>query len=107
MATSAVSRDSDVVKCYCCTICEKERSVEVDADFYCKKCLAYFCRIYVFTPTDSMSHYGKDKIMEWPLPKKMENRLLQCDTHKYETLTMYCPDHSQLCCSRCVELNHR
>ncbi|KAH3870217.1 hypothetical protein DPMN_033399 [Dreissena polymorpha] len=45
--------------------------------------------------------------MKWPLSKKMETSLLTCVIHKGEKLTMYCPDHSQLCCSKCVELNHR
>ncbi|KAH3896486.1 hypothetical protein DPMN_020663 [Dreissena polymorpha] len=37
----------------------------------------------------------------------METSLLTCVIHKVEQLTMYCLDHSQLCCSTCVELNHR
>ncbi|KAH3879215.1 hypothetical protein DPMN_003117 [Dreissena polymorpha] len=45
--------------------------------------------------------------MKWPLSKKMETSLLTCVIHKGEKLTMYCLDHSQLCCSKCVELNHR
>ncbi|XP_052265839.1 uncharacterized protein LOC127868247 isoform X3 [Dreissena polymorpha] len=100
-------------KYYCCTICEEERSVEIDADFYCKTCLKYFCRRCINSHRKhgwlffKKSPYGKDKIMKWPLSKKMETSLLTCAIHKGEQLTMYCPDHSQLCCSRCVELNHR
>ncbi|KAH3856444.1 hypothetical protein DPMN_099032 [Dreissena polymorpha] len=45
--------------------------------------------------------------MKWPLSKKMETSLLTCVIHKSEQITMYCADHSQLCCSKCVELNHR
>ncbi|KAH3894962.1 hypothetical protein DPMN_019122 [Dreissena polymorpha] len=45
--------------------------------------------------------------MKWPLSKKMETCLLTCAIHKSEQITMYCEDHSQLCCSKCVELNHR
>ncbi|KAH3737592.1 uncharacterized protein LOC127850681 isoform X2 [Dreissena polymorpha] len=112
MATSGISRNSDVVKYYCCTICETERSVEVDADFYCKKCLKYFCRTCINSHRQhgrwfyKKSPYGKDKIMKWPLSKKIENYLLACTIHKDEKLTTYCADHSQLCCSKCVELNH-
>ncbi|KAH3879029.1 hypothetical protein DPMN_002930 [Dreissena polymorpha] len=100
-------------KYYCCTNCEEERSVEIDADFYCKTCLKYFCRRCINSHRQhgrwfyKKSPYGKDKIRKWPLSKKMETSLLTCDIHKIEQLTMYCPDHSQLCCSRCVELNHR
>ncbi|XP_052275047.1 uncharacterized protein LOC127874628 [Dreissena polymorpha] len=113
MATSAFSRNFDLVKYYCCTICEKERSVEIDADFYCKTCLKYFCRRCINSHRQhgwlffKKSPYGKDKIMKWPLSKKMETSLLTCVIHKGEKLTMYCLDHSQLCCSKCVELNHR
>ncbi|KAH3895865.1 hypothetical protein DPMN_020032 [Dreissena polymorpha] len=45
--------------------------------------------------------------MKWPLSKKMEISLLTCVIHKSEQITKYCEDHSQLCCSKCVELNHR
>ncbi|KAH3790896.1 hypothetical protein DPMN_169104 [Dreissena polymorpha] len=45
--------------------------------------------------------------MKWPLSKKMETSLLTCVIHKSEQITMYCTDHSQLCCSKCFELNHR
>ncbi|KAH3790391.1 hypothetical protein DPMN_168590 [Dreissena polymorpha] len=44
--------------------------------------------------------------MKWPLSKKMETSLLTCVIHKGEKLKMYCLDHSQLCCSKCFELNH-
>ncbi|KAH3780770.1 hypothetical protein DPMN_158592 [Dreissena polymorpha] len=44
--------------------------------------------------------------MKWPLSKKMETSLLTCVIHKSEQITMYCADHSQLCCSKCFELNH-
>ncbi|KAH3882166.1 hypothetical protein DPMN_006097 [Dreissena polymorpha] len=37
----------------------------------------------------------------------METSLLICIIHKGEKLRMYCTDHSHLCCSKCVELNHR
>ncbi|XP_052258276.1 uncharacterized protein LOC127862997 isoform X1 [Dreissena polymorpha] len=113
MATSGISRNSYVVKYYCCTICEKERSVEIDADFYCENCLKYFCRTCINSHRQhgwwfyKKSPYGKDKIMKWPLSKKMETSLLICIIHKGEKLTMYCTDHNHLCCSRCVELNHR
>ncbi|XP_052250461.1 uncharacterized protein LOC127857617 [Dreissena polymorpha] len=113
MATSGISRNYDFVKYYCCTICEKERSVEIDADFYCKTCLKYFCRRCINSHRQhgwlffKKSPYGKDKIMKWPLSKKMETSLLTCVIHKSEQITMYCADHSQLCCSKCFELNHR
>ncbi|XP_052260629.1 uncharacterized protein LOC127864792 [Dreissena polymorpha] len=113
MAASGISRNSYVVKYYCCTICEKERSVEIDADFYCEKCLKYFCRTCINSHRQhgwwfyKKSPYGKDEIMKWPLSKKMETSLLACAIHKGEKLTNYCTDHNHLCCSKCVELNHR
>ncbi|KAH3897873.1 hypothetical protein DPMN_022069 [Dreissena polymorpha] len=44
--------------------------------------------------------------MKWPRSKKMENYLITCNIHKDETITALCNGHSELCCSRCVELNH-
>ncbi|XP_052275076.1 uncharacterized protein LOC127874641 isoform X2 [Dreissena polymorpha] len=115
MATSGISRNSDVVMYYCCTICKTERSVEIDADFYCEneKCLKYFCRTCINSHRQhgwwfyKKYPYGKDKIRKWPLSKKMETSLLICIIHKGEKLTMFCRDHNHLCCSKCVELNHR
>ncbi|XP_052262164.1 uncharacterized protein LOC127866011 [Dreissena polymorpha] len=112
MATSAFSRNFDLVKYYCCTICEKERSVEIDAEFYCKKCRKYYCKPCIHSHRkhgwwfNKKSPYGKDKIMKWPRSKKMENYLITCNIHKDETITALCNGHSELCCSRCVELNH-
>ncbi|KAH3750147.1 hypothetical protein DPMN_184665 [Dreissena polymorpha] len=37
----------------------------------------------------------------------MEDLLLKCDVHNNKILKMFCQDHSQLCCSDCVLLNHR
>ncbi|KAH3790960.1 hypothetical protein DPMN_169168 [Dreissena polymorpha] len=96
-------------------MCKTERSVEVDADFYCEneKCLKYFCRTCINSHRQhgrwfyKKYPYGKDKIRKWPLSKKMETSLLICIIHKGEKLTMFCPDHNHLCCSKCVELNHR
>ncbi|XP_052232355.1 uncharacterized protein LOC127845466 isoform X2 [Dreissena polymorpha] len=45
--------------------------------------------------------------MKWPLSKKMENYLRTCDIHKDEQLTKFCQDHTRLCCSKCVDLDHR
>ncbi|XP_052248220.1 tripartite motif-containing protein 45-like [Dreissena polymorpha] len=112
MATSAFSRNFDLVKYYCCTICEKERSVEIDAEFYCKKCRKYYCKPCIQSHRqhgwwfNKKSPYGKDKIMKWPRSKKMENYLITCDIHKDEKITILCNSHSELCCSSCVELNH-
>ncbi|KAH3779310.1 hypothetical protein DPMN_157111 [Dreissena polymorpha] len=37
----------------------------------------------------------------------MEDLLLKCNIHNNKKLKMFCQDHSQLCCSDCVLLNHR
>ncbi|KAH3829128.1 hypothetical protein DPMN_131116 [Dreissena polymorpha] len=37
----------------------------------------------------------------------MEDLLLKCDVHPDKKVKMFCQDHSQLCCSDCVLLNHR
>ena len=87
MATFAVSRQDVVVKLYCCTICEEERFEEVDADFYCKTCLKYFCRTCIKSHRQHGLWFNKISLVTF-------------DTLKDETLSMYCPDHSQLCCSR-------
>ncbi|KAH3792061.1 hypothetical protein DPMN_145551 [Dreissena polymorpha] len=37
----------------------------------------------------------------------MEDLLLKCDVHNDKILEFFCQDHSQLCCTACVLLNHR
>ncbi|KAH3873856.1 uncharacterized protein LOC127869101 [Dreissena polymorpha] len=114
MATFPVSSGAEehvVDKEYCCSICE-EHNTEINATFYCKKCNKFFCGQCIHSHSkhglwfNKQSPYGKDKIMKWPLSKKMENYLLTCDIHKDEQLTKFCKDHSRLCCYTCVVLDH-
>ncbi|XP_052262107.1 uncharacterized protein LOC127865987 isoform X2 [Dreissena polymorpha] len=51
--------------------------------------------------------YGRGETNKWPLAKTMEDLILKCDIHNNKKLKMFCQDHSQLCCSDCVLLNHR
>ncbi|KAH3802905.1 hypothetical protein DPMN_156702 [Dreissena polymorpha] len=44
---------------------------------------------------------------KWPLTKNVEDFLQKCDIHKENKLEMLCQDHSQLCCTKCVLLQHR
>ncbi|XP_052251363.1 uncharacterized protein LOC127858347 [Dreissena polymorpha] len=105
-----LDNDSDELL-YWCSQC-KERSLEIEADYYCKKCHTFYCG----TCTDHHSHggwfnkkylYGKHKIHKWPVSKKMEDILLKCEVHEDENLTAFCNEHDQLCCSICVTLCHR
>ncbi|KAH3897761.1 hypothetical protein DPMN_021956, partial [Dreissena polymorpha] len=114
MATFPVSSGAEenvVDKEYCCSIC-KEQNTEINATFYCKNCNKFFCGQCINSHSkhglwfNKKSPYGKDKIMKWPLSKKMENYLLTCDIHKDEKLTKFCQDHSRLCCYTCVVLDH-
>ncbi|XP_052259906.1 uncharacterized protein LOC127864276 [Dreissena polymorpha] len=110
----SVTEGSDIGIEYYCTVCKEEQHIYIDADFYCKNCVKFFCKTCINSHTHGgwralfkPSPYGKDKIMKWPLSEKMEKLLRTCDLHKDGTLTLYCPDHSQLCCSRCIEPKHR
>ncbi|KAH3724874.1 hypothetical protein DPMN_050701, partial [Dreissena polymorpha] len=102
----------DVIKDYCCTICE-DKNIVVDALFYCQKCATFFCDKCIDSHRqhgwilNKQSPYGRDKMKMWPLSKTMETFLLTCDVHKNEAITLFCQDHSQLCCNECLDLNHR
>ncbi|KAH3846386.1 hypothetical protein DPMN_088687 [Dreissena polymorpha] len=51
--------------------------------------------------------YRRGEANKWPLEKAIEELLLKGDVHPDKKLKMFCQDHSQLCCSDCVLLNHR
>ncbi|KAH3819912.1 uncharacterized protein LOC127881637 [Dreissena polymorpha] len=100
---------SDLVKDYVCGGCES-RTIFESADYFCATCTKFFCRKCI-DPHDQIyakhSKYGREETNKWPLTKIMEDLLLKCDVHKDKKLKMFCQDHSQLCCTDCVLLNHR
>ncbi|KAH3895917.1 hypothetical protein DPMN_020085, partial [Dreissena polymorpha] len=49
---------------------------------------------------------GREDIKKWPVSKAVEDFLRKCEVHEDETLTQFCHDHSQLCCSACVGIIH-
>ena len=114
MATFSVDSvaQGHVVVEYCCSICQ-DHNQEINAVFYCKKCNTFFCGQCIHSHSkqgrwfNKQSPYGKDEIIKWPLSKKMEKYLITCDIHKDEQLTKFCQDHSSLCCSKCVDFDHR
>ncbi|XP_052275434.1 uncharacterized protein LOC127874836 isoform X2 [Dreissena polymorpha] len=111
MATSLGSghNSSDLVKDYVCGGCES-RNIYESADYFCATCTKFFCRKCI-DPHDQIyanhSKYGRGETNKWPLTQTMEDLLLNCAVHKEEKLKMFCQDHSQLCCTDCVLLNHR
>ncbi|XP_052234923.1 tripartite motif-containing protein 66-like isoform X1 [Dreissena polymorpha] len=111
MATSvdSVNDSSDYVKDYSCVACES-KNIELCADFFCETCLKCFCQTCLYHHDQMfVNHvtYGRGESNKWPLTKTTEDLLLKCDVHNSETLKMFCQDHSQLCCSDCLLVNHR
>ncbi|XP_052224562.1 uncharacterized protein LOC127840126 [Dreissena polymorpha] len=49
---------------------------------------------------------GREDIKKWSVSKAVEDFLRKCEVHADETLTQFCHDHSQLCCSACVGTIH-
>ncbi|XP_052236955.1 uncharacterized protein LOC127848500 isoform X2 [Dreissena polymorpha] len=111
MATSvdAVHKSLDLVKDYSCLSCES-KNIKESAEFFCETCLKCFCNKCLYHHDQIyVNHlkYGREETNKWPLAKKMEDLLLKCDVHSNNNLGMFCQDHSQLCCSDCVLMNHR
>ncbi|XP_052265799.1 uncharacterized protein LOC127868186 isoform X1 [Dreissena polymorpha] len=111
MATfgGSVLNSSDIVNDYVCGACES-KNIDESADYFCGTCTKFFCgkcirhhdQLYA-----NHSKYGRGEPKKWPLAKKTEDLLLKCDVHNNKKIKMFCQDHSQLCCSDCVLLNHR
>ncbi|KAH3869813.1 transcription intermediary factor 1-beta-like [Dreissena polymorpha] len=111
MATSAhsVYESSDFVKDFSCFVCAS-KNIETSADIFCETCLKCFCQNCLYHHDQMFvnhSTHGRVEQNKWPLIKTMEDSLLKCDVHNNKKLKMFCQDHSQLCCSDCVLLNHR
>ncbi|KAH3797142.1 hypothetical protein DPMN_150717 [Dreissena polymorpha] len=49
----------------------------------------------------------REEIQIWPVAKATEDVLTRCQEHNNETLTVFCEDHTELCCIKCVTENHR
>ncbi|KAH3878942.1 hypothetical protein DPMN_002843, partial [Dreissena polymorpha] len=49
---------------------------------------------------------GREDIKKWPVSKAVEDFLRKCEVHADESLTQFCHDHGQLCCSACVGTIH-
>ncbi|XP_052234919.1 uncharacterized protein LOC127847208 [Dreissena polymorpha] len=111
MATSvdSVNDSSDFVKDYSCVACES-KNIEISADVFCETCLKCFCQTCLYHHDQMfVNHvtYGRGESNKWPLTKTTEDLLLKCDVHNSKTLKMFCQDHSLLCCSDCLLVNHR
>ncbi|XP_052252512.1 uncharacterized protein LOC127859294 [Dreissena polymorpha] len=111
MATSvgSVHTSSDIVKDYDCDGC-KSKTIQASADSFCETCLKCFCEKCLYYHDQVFANhltYGRGEANKWPISKTIEDLLLKCDVHSNKKLKMFCEDHSQLCCSDCVLLNHR
>ncbi|KAH3700331.1 hypothetical protein DPMN_075307, partial [Dreissena polymorpha] len=110
MATSvgSVHTSSDIVKDYDCDGC-KSKTIQASADSFCETCLKCFCEKCLYYHDQVFANhltYGRGEANKWPISKTIEDLLLKCDVHSNKKLKMFCEDHSQLCCSDCVLLNH-
>ncbi|KAH3750080.1 uncharacterized protein LOC127848532 [Dreissena polymorpha] len=110
MATfvGSTHKGEDLVKEYSCGACESKNIIQ-SADVFCEPCLKCFCKNCLhYHDQIFVNHltYGRGETNKWPPAKTMVELFLKCDSHN-KKLKLFCQDHSQLCCSDCVLLNHR
>ncbi|KAH3768989.1 uncharacterized protein LOC127846517 [Dreissena polymorpha] len=104
-----IDKGSDMVHDFLCSTC-KDKKLDESAEYYCESCVKFFCgkcidlRGQLYT---KHSPHGRGDMKNWPVAKKVEDFLLKCDVHKEENNDMFCKDHGQLCCNKCVFMNHR
>ncbi|KAH3894402.1 hypothetical protein DPMN_018559 [Dreissena polymorpha] len=106
---SAVAKRLRMVEDFRCTSCE-EQNLQESADIYCEACQKFYCKRCAHlhnSLTKEHTTLGRGDIKKWPVSKEVEDLLRKCEVHKDKTLTQFCTDHSQLCCSECVETIHR
>ncbi|XP_052237683.1 uncharacterized protein LOC127848996 [Dreissena polymorpha] len=106
---TTIKKGSDIVQDFLCSTCEDEKRQEL-ADFYCESCVKFYCQTCFHLHGQLFkkhSPHGRSDMKKWPIAKKVEDFLFKCDVHKEENLSMFCKDHSLLCCNNCAFLNHR
>ncbi|XP_052229320.1 uncharacterized protein LOC127843661 isoform X2 [Dreissena polymorpha] len=105
---STVAKRSRMFADFCCTSC-KDQNHEISADTYCETCLSFYCKNCVYHHNKIHTKhitYGREDIRKWPVSEEVEDFVRKCEVHKDFTLTQFCHDHTQLCCSNCVVTNH-
>ncbi|KAH3852000.1 hypothetical protein DPMN_094489 [Dreissena polymorpha] len=103
------TNNSDTIVLYFCSRC-KNTNTETEAKAYCKKCDLCFCDECTNLHSQffqNHSTYGTEEMEMWPVAMATQEFLESCEGHKGKKLTLFCEDHSQLCCDTCILLSHR
>jgi len=106
---SSVPKRLRMVEDFSCTCCLEQNLTE-SADIYCEQCLRFYCKKCVILHSQLFTKHmtcGREDIKKWPVSKAVEDFLRKCEVHADESLTQFCHDHGQLCCSACVGTIHR
>ncbi|KAH3851953.1 uncharacterized protein LOC127874844 [Dreissena polymorpha] len=106
---SLKSKDSETIAAYRCSTC-KNKNTETEAKAYCKKCDSCFCEQCVNLHNQLFQNhaiYGPEEMEKWPVAMATQEFLESCEVHKGKKLTLFCADHSQMCCDTCILLSHR
>ncbi|KAH3876331.1 hypothetical protein DPMN_000170 [Dreissena polymorpha] len=94
---------------YICSVCMDNGRL-TDADFHCQNCGKYYCDECLSLHNQMYKKHTAHGIYEnekWPGAKGVEELFTQCEEHGGNHIKMFCEDHSQLCCSTCVLIDHR
>ncbi|KAH3780746.1 hypothetical protein DPMN_158568 [Dreissena polymorpha] len=105
---SSVPKRLRMVEDFSCTCCLEQNLTE-SADIYCEQCLRFYCKKCVILHSQLFTKHmtcGREDIKKWPVSKAVEDFLRKCEVHADESLTQFCHDHGQLCCSACVGTIH-
>ncbi|KAH3895530.1 hypothetical protein DPMN_019695 [Dreissena polymorpha] len=105
---SSVPKRLRMVEDFSCTCCLEQNLTE-SADIYCDQCLRFYCKKCVILHSQLFAKHmtcGREDIKKWPVSKAVEDFLRKCEVHADESLTQFCHDHGQLCCSACVGTIH-
>ncbi|KAH3895441.1 uncharacterized protein LOC127864228 [Dreissena polymorpha] len=108
VSLSSVPKRLRMVEDFRCTSCQ-ELNLEESADIYCEACQKFYCKRCGHLHNQLSTEHttvGVGDIKKWPVPKEVEDFLRMCEAHEDKTLTQFCQDHTQLCCSDCVVKIH-
>ncbi|XP_052225388.1 uncharacterized protein LOC127840959 [Dreissena polymorpha] len=100
---------SDIVMDYSCYVCE-QNGLQKEAAHFCEQCSKFYCDTCPILHDQMFKTHcllGREEIQRWPVAKATEDALTRCQEHNNETLTLFCEDHTELLCLKCVTENHR
>lgn len=86
-----------------CSHCDRDNKA-VRAIRYCKECKLNLCTTCLKWHNDNERYIGHTMKRVWEVQMERQEK---CQNHPEEIISRYCEDHDNVCCIKCIHLDHR